>query len=132
MTYNTMYYTDTDRSFIQIDPSGLIILSLYGSTSGTYEMAIGTNQAVSLDPVRFSYDVDSLAVISSLKFKFYCKVIDNGVEYEYPQIYYHDYLDLFTLANNYSTNANILQFFNSNNSHTCFDSPGLGITFNKK
>lgn len=125
MSYNIMWYTDTDRSYFRVDPSGLIILSMYGSSSGTYEMAIGTNQQLTLDPVKYSYDIDSLAIISSLQFKFYCKVFDKGVEYNYPQIYYQEYLDLYTLANNYSSNPNIPQFFNANNSHSCFGSKGL-------
>lgn len=124
MSYNIMLYTDTAQSFFEVDPSGLVISSIYGSTSGSYEMAIGTNQSLTLDPVRYSYDIDSLANISALSFQFFCKVIDNGVEYSYPQIYYNDDLDLFTLLSNYSSNPSIPQFFDPNNNHTCFISTG--------
>lgn len=128
MTYNSVLYTDTATTYIQVVPSGLVIVALDGSQgSGTYEIAIGTSQVLTLDPVGYSYDIDSLASMANLKFTYYCKVIDNAVEYDYPQLYYANYLDLLTMQNNYASNLNIQQFFNSNNTHSCFNSIGYII-----
>lgn len=123
MTYNPTLYTDTAQTYFEVAPTGIAIASLPGTLAGgTFEQTIGTNQTILLDPVTYSYDLDSLANISALSFKFYCKVIDNGVEYDYPQLFYGVNLDLLTLLNNYSSNQNIQQFFNPNNSHSCFKS----------
>lgn len=125
MQYNSIY-TSQVISYMQVLPSGLVISSINGAIGGgTYETSLGTSQTLTLDPVKYSYDIDSIAIIANLNFSFYCQVIDSGIAYGYPQIYYNSNIDLFTLKNNFSQNANIQQLFNTNNTqHSCFNSIG--------
>ena len=91
--------------------------------SGTYQMAMGYGQTLTLDPRTYSYDLDSIANMKSLNFTFYCQVIDNGVPYGYPGLYYNSDLDLYTMQTNYAQDTDIQNLFNSNNTqHSCFTS----------
>lgn len=123
MVYNSIY-TSQVYSYIQVKPSGLIVLAVYGSTGGgTYQMAMGINQTLTLSPRSYSYDLDNVANIGQLNFTFYCQVIDNGVAYGYPQLYYNTDLDLLTIKNSYATDTAIQNLFDTNNTqHSCFSS----------
>ncbi len=123
MTYNSIYVNEV-YSYIQVVPSGLLVNSVNGAIGGgTYQMALGTGQALTLDPRSHSTDVDGIANIKTLNFTIYCQVIDNGVAYGYPQLYYNTNLDLLTIAKNYAQSSDIQNLFNSNNTqHSCFSS----------
>lgn len=123
MTYNSIY-TSTAYSYIKIQPSGLVVLAVYGAVGGgTYQMAMGYSQTLTLDPRSYSYDLDSIANMNSLNFTFYCQVIDNGVAYGYPAVYYNNDLDLYSLKTSYSSSSDIQNLFNANNTqHSCFTS----------
>lgn len=121
MAYDSVY-TSQVETFIQIKPSGLLISTLNDITSaGTYELQLGANQSLTLDPVSYSTDIDSIADISRLNFSFYCRVIDSGVSDDYLSLNYGINLDLLTLKNNFTSNSNI-QALLTNNSKSCFDS----------
>jgi hypothetical protein len=123
MTYNNIY-TNQVYSYIKVVPSGLIIRAVNGAPGGgTYQMALGTSQTLTMDPRSYSSDTDGIANVNKMNFTFYCQVIDNGVAYGYPQIYYNTDLDLLTIANNYYQSNDIQNLFNSNNTQrSCFSS----------
>ena len=75
------------ETYLQIDPSGLVLSALKLSSpmyGGLIEITRGVNQTIEFDPFIFSYDIDQVAVVSSLTFKYSCQVIDLGVGGGYP------------------------------------------------
>jgi hypothetical protein len=95
---NTSFYEQVD-TFLKIEPTGLVLSSLrlmrpmYG---GVIEVTRGLNQTILFDPYLFTQDLDQVAVISDLKFKYSCQLVDsNGVQSGvggsgYAQIYLSD------------------------------------------
>jgi len=76
-------------TFIQIIPSGLVISALRSSQpmyGGTVEISRGFDQQIQFNPFLHSYDIDSVAVITSLSFKYSCQIIDSNIQNGYPQI----------------------------------------------
>ena len=122
MNFNSIY-TNQVATYIQVNPSGILVSSLYGSPAGgIYETSRGTGQSIQLNPVQYSSDIDALVQMKNLNFYFYCQVINNGAPYGYPQISYGVNLDLLTMQKNYSTNSIINSFVNANNIQSCFSS----------
>ena len=75
---NSTKYTSQDDTFIEIKPSGLIISSLKLSKpiyGGTIEITRGTNQSIPFNPYLFTYDIDNVAVISTLTFNYSCQIV---------------------------------------------------------
>jgi hypothetical protein len=76
-------------TFVKIAPSGLVLSTLslnqpmYG---GKIEISRGQAQSIAFNPFLFSYDIDAIAVITSLTFKYACQVIDSNVEKGYPVV----------------------------------------------
>lgn len=67
------------KSFLEIKPSGLKILSL---ANQSVNATVPRYQSLfALTPVNFSYDIDHLANMSSVTFKFYCRVINSTFVY---------------------------------------------------
>ena len=98
--------------FVLIRPTGIVVSALYG---GVNQVSIGTNQTLKLDPVQYSFDYDSAVAMRSLRFRFYCQVLDKGVGVGYPSRSLNEKLDLLEFKKggyNMSTNT------------TCFSSPG--------
>ena len=88
MLYNVSLTSQID-TFIKIIPSGLVLSTLKLSQpmyGGTIEITRGTNQSIQFDPFLFTYDIDSIADITSLTFKYSCQKIDSGLESGYPKI----------------------------------------------
>jgi len=76
-------------TFIQVIPSGLVISALKSSQpmyGGTIEITRGYDQQIQFDPFLNSYDIDSIAIMTSLTFKYSCQIIDSSIELGYPQI----------------------------------------------
>jgi hypothetical protein len=74
-------------TFIQIIPSGLVLSTLKLSQpmyGGSIEITRGQYQAIPFHPFLFTYDIDGLAVISSLTFKYSCQIIDSGFVKGFP------------------------------------------------
>jgi hypothetical protein len=74
-------------TFIRIIPSGLVLSSLSLSQpmyGGTIEITRGQNQTIKFNPYRFTYDIDNVAVITSLTFKYSCQIIDSNAQQGYP------------------------------------------------
>jgi len=68
-----------DETFIEITPSGLGVSSLKLSKpmyGGSIEITRGTNQSIPFNPYIFTYDIDNMAVISTLAFNYSCQLID--------------------------------------------------------
>lgn len=125
MTYNSIY-TSQAFSYLEVKPSGLVIVSVYGASGGgTYQMAIGVGQTLALDPQKYSFDLDASVDLGKVNFTFYCQVIDNGVAYGYPQLFYNVDLDLLTLDSKYAYSTDIQKLFYANNTErSCFSSVG--------
>jgi hypothetical protein len=82
-------FKDQSDTFIRIVPSGLVLSTLKQSQpmyGGTIEITRGLHQPIEFDPYIFTYDIDSIAVISSLSFKYSCQLIVSNVPQGYPQI----------------------------------------------
>jgi hypothetical protein len=86
----TMIATDCSASsftYIRIIPSGLVLSSLKLSQpmyGGTIEITVGQNQQIQFDPYLFTYDIDNVAVITSLTFKYACQLIESNIAHGYP------------------------------------------------
>jgi hypothetical protein len=108
-------------TFIQVIPSGLVISALKSSIpmyGGTIEITRGFDQQIQFDPFINSYDIDSVAVVTSLTFKYSCQIIDSNIQMGYTQIPGTNqiiYLDDFKLNSS-------LSLLNS-----CFNQTGLYI-----
>jgi hypothetical protein len=91
----TMLYSDHQsvtsslEAFIQIIPSGLVLSTLKLSQpmyGGQIEIFRGLNQKIEFNPFLFTYDIDSIAVITSLTFKYACQIKDSNIPSGYPQM----------------------------------------------
>jgi hypothetical protein len=65
--------TNSAYSYFKIVPTGLVI---NGIENGITSVVIGSNQEFYLTPTNYSYDLDELADLSSLNYKYYCRTID--------------------------------------------------------
>ena len=68
-------------TFIEIIPSGLVISSLRLSKpmyGGTIEITRGSSQSIQFNPYLFTYDIDGVAVITSLKFEYSCQIVNQA------------------------------------------------------
>ena len=66
-------FTNSAKSYFKIVPTGLAI---NGIENGVTSLFIGSNQEFYLTPANYSYDLDELADLSSLNYKYYCRTID--------------------------------------------------------
>jgi hypothetical protein len=111
-------------TFIQIIPSGLVISALRSSQpmyGGTIEITRGFYQQIQFNPFLNTYDIDSVAVITSLTFKYSCQIIDSNIQNGYPQIPGTNqliYLDDFKINSSLSS------------LNSCFNSTGLNLKSN--
>ena len=74
-------------TYVKIIPSGLVLSTLSLSKpmyGGTIEIERGWNQTIQFNPFLYTYDIDSVCVITSLSFKYACQIIDSNVEQGYP------------------------------------------------
>jgi hypothetical protein len=122
MAYSSAYWSEIDH-YIEIVPSGLIVTAFEGQfQDGTFEISRGTNQTITLDPVKYSIDLDGLVNKKTLKFWYYCRLIQNETELEYPRNSMNKLVDLLTIQNNYDNDTEIRGLL-YNNSNSCFKSP---------
>lgn len=108
------FFNTFDYSYFNIIPTGLAV---YGLPNGVTKISIGYSQTLELDPSSYSIDFDSLLDLTSLDFKFYCRVIDNSIiTNDFPSLL-NQTLDLSSIKND----ANI----ELSNNLTCFSSRGF-------
>jgi hypothetical protein len=114
----SLTFQEEINTFIQIVPSGI---NVYGLQNGLNQISIGRSQAFSLMPIDYSYDLDYVVNISSLDFKFYCKVMSKSAGF----VYYlnesgSNFYDLYTgqaqnlaLRNDscFNSTSNVLKLF---------------------
>ena len=74
-------FISLSSTYVQIEPTGIAVSAFKG---GINEVRIGIKQRLKMDPVKFSKDFDGLIDMSTLKFNFYCKVMDNEISDGYP------------------------------------------------
>ena len=123
MTYtNNLIFTDQVDTYVSVVPSGLVVSALSASQlssgGGTLEITRGVKQTVEFNPFLNSYDLDSLVSVFSLQFKYYCHIMRYGVQFDYPELYVNEKVDL----NMFKLNPSLRSSMMSNAS--CFDSPG--------
>jgi hypothetical protein len=82
LSNSTEKLSNSIDTFIRIVPSGLVISSLKLSRpmyGGTIEITRGSSQSIQFDPYLFSYDIDTVAVITSLKFEYSCQIANQAI-----------------------------------------------------
>ena len=118
--------TSLDFTYLKIVPSGLVLSTLKLSQpmyGGTIQITRGQNQIIQFDPFLFTYDIDGIAVITSLPFKYACQIIDSNLPQGFPKLpSTSEAIDLFNLK----ANASLFQYL------TCFNSTGLLIRIQLK
>ena len=105
-------------TFVKIIPSGLVLSTLSLSQpmyGGKIEITRGWNQTIKFNPFLNTYDIDSVAVITSLSFKYSCQIIDSNVEQGYPQM---PVTNKTIYLNEFKSNQNLISFLK------CFKSLG--------
>ena len=107
-------FMDSVDSFIKIVPSGI---SIFPFSGGIKEISIGIGQSLEFDPGRYSFDFDDILVGSELAYKYFCRMIIDGVPNEFPSDYYQHYVDLEQIKERYISNQTI-------KSSICFNNPG--------
>ena len=122
----TLQMTNSDATlvrqvdtFLQIVASGLVLSTLRTSQpmfGGLIEVSRGQMQKIEFNPYLNTYDLDGVAVITSLMFKYSCQIVDSNSEKGYPR--------------SGATNQTIsLDEFKQNNGlrslETCFNSTGF-------
>lgn len=110
-------------TFVKIIPSGLVLSTLSLSQpmyGGLIEISRGQAQTISFNPFLFSYDIDGIAVITSLTFKYTCEVIDLNLEQGYP---------VFPGSNQSIYLSDIIQNANLKNFDRCFNNTLSLISF---
>jgi hypothetical protein len=106
-TQNMIPLTSSISTYIQIMPTGLAVFALQ---NGISTLLIGFGQSQILNPSLYSFDFDMLAVMSGLKFKFYCVLSSLSTTHS-------NQIDLATYKSN--------PFYSSMNaSQACFTSNG--------
>ena len=84
-----MNLTSFVYTYIKVIPSGLVLSSLKLSQpmyGGLIQIKRGQNQLIEFDPLLFTYDLDGLAIISSLQFKYACQLILSNVPQGLPLV----------------------------------------------
>ena len=112
---NTSLETQIE-TFLKIEHTGLVISSLRQKQpmfGGMIEITRGSNQTITFDPFLYSYDLDQLAVIYTLKFRYKCQLIESNIQQGYSEFY----LDEF------KSNSSLKPF------DKCFNSIGLSLDF---
>jgi hypothetical protein len=84
-------FFETVDTFIQIVPTGIAIFPFSG---GIKEITIGMGQSIDLDPGRYSYDLDDLIRGTQLTYRFYCRLIIDGLSESFPIAYFNNLADL--------------------------------------
>ena len=117
LTMTATNLIDSSETFIQIIPSGLVLSTLKSSQpiyGGTIQVTRGQNQSIPFNPYLFTYDIDNMAVITSLSFKYSCQIIDSNIAQGYPL----NGLNQTIYLDDFKSNASL------SNLNTCFKTTG--------
>jgi hypothetical protein len=124
LTLSTPVSSQID-TYIKIVQSGLVISALSLSQpmfGGSIEITRGSNQTIQFNPFTNSYDIDKKAVITSLKFRYSCQIIDSGVPRGYPQV--NDATNQTIFLDDFKANASLIKWLE------CFNTTGIYCFFN--
>jgi hypothetical protein len=108
-------------TFVKIIPSGLVLSSLSLSQpmyGGTIEITRGWNQTIKFNPFLNTYDIDSVAIITELTFKYTCQIIDSNEEKGYPRM---PLTNETIYLNEFKSNPTLISLL------TCFNSIGMDL-----
>jgi hypothetical protein len=108
-------FQGTVETYIRIIPTGIGIFAFSG---GIREVTRGTAQSIEVNPGKYSFDFDGIYTGVQLSYRFYCRIVVDGLPYEFPSTSFNNYVDLLQIKND-----NSLVEINSTN--ICFDSTGL-------
>ena len=84
-------FFETVDTFIRIVPTGIAIFPFSG---GIKEVSIAMGQSIDLDPGRYSYDLDGLISGTQLTYKFYCRLLIDGLPQSFPMAFFNNLADL--------------------------------------
>lgn len=68
-------YAMNESTYLKVIPSGINVAGLENAVTS---MTIGSRQGLTLKPATYSFDPDKVASISSLSFKFYCRIVNQS------------------------------------------------------
>ena len=106
-------YSYQSERYFEVIPSGITV---FGLENGNTQAYIGKNQSFELNPPKYSFDLDMLTPMSSLKFKFYCYITPTGTQTDQTflsQVLSNLVDDLNTIKTNHASPVNF-----------CFNSTG--------
>ena len=109
-------FVETINTFVKIVPTGMAIFPFSG---GIKQITIGIAQSIELDPGRYSYDFDGIFNGTQLSYRFFCRIMVNGLPLDFPSDSHNSYLDLRQLKDN---------AFEMNTTKTCFNDKGTKPT----
>ena len=84
-------FIDQVDTYVKIVSSGMAIFSFSG---GMKQMTIGVGQSIDLDPGKYSYDLDGISSGTGLTYRFYCRILIDGLPEQFPSDSYDNFLDL--------------------------------------
>lgn len=94
-------------TYVDIIPTGFVVNTFSDQTT---VVEVGRSQKISLEPGKYSYDLDGIVEPNTMEYKYFCRVVENGVESN------NFTFDLMTFKMNLSLIMN--------QSIDCIDSPG--------
>ena len=110
-------FVETVNTYVRIVPTGIAIFPFSG---GIKEITIGSGQSIDLDPGKYSYDFDGIFTGTQLTYRFFCRIVANGLPQDFPSDSYNNFLDLKQLQDgNYNKSSLQISFLNS-----CFNTTG--------
>jgi hypothetical protein len=94
-------------TYVDIVPTGFVVNAFSDQTT---LIEVGRSQEIDFQPGMYSYDLDGMVEPNVMEYKYFCRVVENGVE-----------------SNNFTTDLMTFKMDSSlimNNSTDCLDSPG--------
>ena len=88
---STSSFVQQIDTYIKIEPTGIAIFPFSG---GMKQKTIGVGQMIELDPGKYSYDFDGLLNGTQLKYRFFCRIVIDGLAQEFPSSSYNRLVDL--------------------------------------
>ena len=108
-------FIDEVDTYVKIVPAGIVIFPFSG---GMKHRTIGVGQSIDLDPGKYSYDLDGIASGTDLTYRYYCRVLIDGLPQQFPSDSYDSFLDLQKIQD-----GNVA--VNMSTENTCFNTTSI-------
>ena len=93
-------FQESVDTYVKIIPTGI---GVFAFENGIAEQTIGTGQFLVLDPGQYSFDFDEIYNARQLKYRYFCRIVINGLPQSYPSDTLSWSMDLKQLKKNSST-----------------------------